>query len=381
MKIVLYDPLYSKIGHYERYTNYIAELVCAIDAVKEVVYYTEMPDFEWSGKKSKKLKVERVESKMHSFQELSIKVDGLQRIRLGFNSFLHYLKILKSIEKENADKVIFLSQGIFSFWMVLSMVGLKYSTSIISIKWLFENKGYRNVLKKLFEKYLKKADAVFFTEQMYVNTTANLKLKNSFVLPDRYLDVNLSRPKQLVSRKEKIKLVTLGTISANKNPIDFIKEFNKVDKEIQANFEYFICGKVLDKNLDEFFKLVDENPNINLKNEYIKEEEFDVIYESSDLVVIPYPSEYTNYATSGIMWDCFMRRSLIFCPENELFNHYINKYGIGFTYQKNTLEYKLKEIIDVRDDLIQLADNNYNNLYSDISFESMLEQMNAFLHI
>ena len=204
MKIVLYDPLYSKIGHYERYTNYIAELVCAIDAVKEVVYYTEMPDFEWSGKKSKKLKVERVESKMHSFQELSIKVDGLQRIRLGFNSFLHYLKILKSIEKENADKVIFLSQGIFSFWMVLSMVGLKYSTSIISIKWLFENKGYRNVLKKLFEKYLKKADAVFFTEQMYVNTTANLKLKNSFVLPDRYLDVNLSRPKQLVSRKEKI---------------------------------------------------------------------------------------------------------------------------------------------------------------------------------
>ena len=76
-----------------------------------------------------------------------------------------------------------------------------------------------------------------------------------------------------------------------------------------------------------------------------------------------------------------MRRSLIFCPENELFNHYINKYGIGFTYQKNTLEYKLKEIIDVRDDLIQLADNNYNNLYSDISFESMLEQMNAFLHI
>lgn len=381
MKIVLYDPLYSKIGHYQRYTNYITELVCAIDDVKEVVYYTEIPDFEWSGKKSKKLKIKRVDSKIHSFQELSIKVNGLQRLRLGFNSFLHYLKVIKSIKKEKADKVVFLSQGIFSFWMVLSIVNLKYSTSIISIKWLFENKGYRNILKKLFEKYLKNAEAIFFTEQMYVDTTANLNLKNCFVLPDRYLIPSLNPPKQDLVRKEKIKLVTLGTISANKNPIDFIKEFNKVDNEIQANFEYFICGKVLDKNLNEFFKLVDENPNISLKNEYIKEEEFDTIYNSADLVVIPYPSEYTNYATSGIMWDCFMRKSLIFCPENELFNYYINKYNIGFTYQENHLEDKLKEIIDGRDGLVQLADNNYNKLYSDISFESMLEQMKSFLHI
>lgn len=377
MRIVLYDPLYSNIGHYRRYSEYMVELFCSVEKIEEVVYFTEMPGFIWEGVSNSKLKIMNISSELNSIQEQSISSTGAQRFSLGFKAFRHYIKILREMKKEKCDMNLFLSQGIFSLWIALLFVRIKYSVSIISIKWLFE-KGYRKILRKLFISFLKKANGCIFTEEVYVTSTQNLKLRNKIVLPDRYLSKKSTNSIKKNVLNSKINLVTLGTISVNKNPMNFIKEFCDVSQYLQNQFNYNICGKVLDSGLEELYDLTKMNSNILFRDEYLTATEFNYYTEISDFVVIPYPSEYTNYATSGIMWDCFTKRKSIICPDNKLFNYYINKYGIGYTYKDGELESVLELVAKNKKELIN-NDSVYDKLFKENSFDEMKRRITLFL--
>ena len=168
---------------------------------------------------------------------------------------------------------------------------------------------------------------------------------------------------------EKIKLLTLGTISSNKNPIKFLKQFKELEKNIQSRFEYKIYGKIVEENLDELWDLVNEIEPVVLKDEYINQELYVELMSEADLVVIPYSGEYLKYATSGVMWDCFEKSKPILCPEHELFMLYINRYQIGYTYNQKNFNTVLKEITN---NTPKKMINNFEKLQNDFAFDKQV---------
>lgn len=374
MKIVLYDPLYSKKGHYERYSKYITELLCSSNEIKKVYYFTDKPELNWNLNSDK---IEIVYNKFPRIEDIQtkfieVKDTKIKKGKLIISTFLHYYYVLKQLRSLKADKTIFLSQGQLSFWIPVLLFYKDYVVSVIILKWIFETYGVRYFVNKIFEFFLRKSQATFFTEKIYQENTKHLNLRKSFVLSDRFLtnfDTS-SNVNEDNRSSNKIKLLTLGTISSNKNPMEFLKQFNKLDENIKSKFEYKIYGKIVESNLSEFLELANSTDSVILKDEYISQELYEELMSEAHLIVIPYSAEYVKYATSGVMWDCFEKSKPILCPKHELFKHYINRYQIGYTYDNDDFDIVLKKIINEIPDRNIEIQANFKTLNKDFSFDN-----------
>ncbi len=376
MKIILYDPLYSEKGHYQRYSKYISELLCASNKIDKVYYFTDKSELNWNLVSDKIQIIHNKSSRLEDIQTKFIQVKNarVKKLKLIATSFIHYCAVLKQLRNLKADKTIFLSQGQMSFWVPVLLFYQNYGVSVIILKWLYENKGARYFLKKIFEQFLKKSDLTFFTEKMYQENTKHLKLSKSFVLADRFLSTpNLGKAvAKTTPPNKKIKLLTLGTISSNKNPINFLKQFKELEKNVQDRFEYMICGRIVEENLEELWDLSNEMESVILKDKYIEQELYARLMSEADIIVIPYSGDYLKYATSGVMWDCFEKSKLILCPEHELFSYYVNRYEIGFTYNQNNFKMVLEEIKNGMPDKTKKTITNFDMIQNDFSFDNQI---------
>lgn len=376
MKIILYDPLYAEKGHYQRYSKYISELLCSSQKIDKVYYFTDKSELNWDLNSDKIEIVYNNSSRIDDIQTkfIQVKNERLKKLKLIVSSFLHYYLVLKQLRKIKVDKTIFLSQGQLSFWIAVLLFYKSYVVSVIILKWLYEANGIRYFVKKIFELFLKKSNITFFTEDIYLEDTKYLNLSKTFVLSDRFLSISNSKNPLTKSKNshEKVKLLTLGTISSNKNPIKFLKQFKELEKNIQSGFEYKIYGKIVENNLDELWNLVNEIEPVILKDEYINQELYDELMSEADLIVIPYSGEYLKYATSGVMWDCFEKSKPILCPDHELFIHYINCYQIGYTYNQKNFDLVFKEITKDAPQKITKMITNFEKLQNDFNFENQV---------
>ncbi|MGC6431432.1 MAG: hypothetical protein ACON5F_10365 [Jejuia sp.] len=374
MKIVLYDPLYSEKGHYERYSEYICKLLCSSNEIDKVYYFSDKPKLNWYLDSDKIQVIHNKLSKIEDIQTkfIEVKDTRLKKGKLIVSSFLHYYYVLKQLRSLKANRTIFLSQGQLSFWVPVLMFYKDYVVSVIILKWLFETKGLRYWVNKIFKLFLKKSRITFFTENIYQENTKYLSLSKTFVLADRFL-TNL-KPKSISVEpnkvSNKIKLLTLGTISSNKNPLEFLKQFNQLDDNVKSKFEYKIYGKIVEKNLGELLDLANQIDSVILKDEYISQELYEELMSEADFIVIPYSAEYLKYATSGVMWDCFEKSKPILCPKHELFMHYINLYQIGCVYDEENFEIVFKKILSERPSNIIELQKNFEKLNKDFSFNN-----------
>ncbi|MDO5969489.1 hypothetical protein Q4Q35_06700 [Flavivirga aquimarina] len=370
MKIILYDPLYAEKGHYQRYSKYISKLLCSSNKIEKVYYFTDKSELNWDLNSDKIQIIHNNSSRIEDIQTkfIQVKNEKFKKLKLIISSFLHYYIVLKQLKRIKADKTIFLSQGQLSFWIPVLLFYKNYVVSVIILKWLYETKGVRYFVKKIFELFLKKSNITFFTEDIYQEDTKYLNLSKTFVLSDRFLHTSNSKDTLTKSKnsQEKIKLLTLGTISSNKNPINFLKQFKELEKNIQSRFEYKIYGKIVEENLNELWSLANEIDSVILKDEYINQELYVELMSEADLIVIPYSGTYLRYATSGVMWDCFEKSKLILCPEHELFMHYINHYQIGYTYNQKNFNKVLKGITN---NTPKKMINNFEKLQNDFAFD------------
>jgi len=366
MKIVIYDPLYSKIGHFYRYNNFLVEVLSSLDAVSAIEVVGSDDKLKDSAAISDKVTVTIIEQ-ANDIQILSLKAKGAQKISLAFKIFKQYARIIKYFNTLDSDSVIlFASQGQIPFWLAAKSLKKKYHVSAISTRWFFGETFFQKFLKGVFMSFLKKAELNFFTEKVYKDNAAKLGIMNSLVMPDRYLKESFDEVKKNKTG-EKIRLTTLGTISNDKNPINFINALSTANGSILSGIEYNIAGKVIDDCKDRLEQAIAGQNWIKFEDNYISAEKYEELITNADFVVIPYPYEYTKYLTSGVMWDCFERKKAIICPESELFGYYINKYKIGYLYNERNMEDVFKAIIAQKDSFFNELDNNYKLLTSDFS--------------
>jgi glycosyltransferase involved in cell wall biosynthesis len=205
-----------------------------------------------------------------------------------------------------------------------------------------------------------------------------LGILKTLVMPDRYLKKGEALLKQGDGNK-KIRLTTLGTISNDKNPIKFINALSAIDKDILSTIEYYIAGKVIDDCKIELEKAIRGQDWINFEDNYISAEKYEELIAGTDFLVIPYPTEYTKYLTSGVMWDCFERKKAIICPESELFGYYINNYQIGYLYNEQKMGELFKSIIAQKTSFFKQLNDNYQLLTSDFSKQKLTDDFEKAL--
>jgi len=379
MKIILYDPLYSKVGHFERYSKYLAELLSGIADISEVIVVAEHPSL---------LELEKISNKIRVINHVSItafdrndspgsKIKAFYRRFIEYKSYIRVFKIINNTEK---DIVFFTSQGNLSFWLAVFKLKGKYMVSVISIKWLYFDKGIRAGLKAIFVYYLKKSALNLFTESMY-EEVAQSEMKNTgntLVMPDRYL---YDKPYKANLIANVISLFTFGTIVGFKSPIMFLEKWITIPAHIRSKFNYEIRGKVKHADfLEKLNKYSSLDVNFKLYDEYLSDQDYDLLLSKSDFIVLPYPFEYTKHATSGVMWDCFENKKAIICPNIEPFIYYVKKYKIGYLYDIETFDKTLELIAQEIEDFTALLPARFEELHKDFSKNNLTIKLTASLY-
>lgn len=379
MKIIIYDPLFSEFGHFYRYSRFICSMLSSLSFVDKIIVFSEsnkLKDLEEID--PNKIVVRKIDSLVSNLQTNSIQSSTFKKVKLYFQAYKNYTKILDKVDEINADYVFFLSQGQMPFWLALKRVKTKTIISSISIKWLYKDSISDWVNNFFFARALKSARKVLFTEEIYNNKAKECGILSGFVFPDRFLSQRETTVKK--KRDGVIKLVTLGTIAKGKSPESFIREFLSIKSYVRGKFFYTIAGKDIDDSMKSFDSEMINFPEIKFLNTYLSGEEFNLLLYDADFVVIPYSEEYTRYATSGIMWDCFQRNIPIICPDIDLFRNYIEKYRIGYIYKSGELEETLKLIVNEIERFDGELAGNFYNLISDFDEATLIKRSDKIFY-
>lgn len=373
MKIIIYDPLYSSMGHFYRYNYFLVRLLNSMDFVRETIIVTGNEELGKLEKEFSKVSTSYLKNEVKSVQEKSMKLKGFAKISLQFKTFQSYRKIISQINSLEGDVVFFSSNGLLSFWLSVMSLKKKYIVSAISTKWINDKGGVRYAQYFLYKKFLLRSLFNLFTEQMYCNKAEGEGIKNGIVFPDRYLES--AKERKYGSDNSIIRLVTLGTISSIKSPVPFLKAWQKTDTKILQGFVYGIYGKVMDDSRKELEELTQQCRNVTFCDDYISSAKYDLLMEESDFMVIPYSLDYTKYLTSGVMWDCFQAQKPILCPDIEPFRYYVKKFQIGYLYKENELATTLTHIIKEYPSFKEKLGQNFEELVAEHSFNKLLDRL------
>jgi len=376
MKIIVYDPLYSSVGHFFRYNKYVLSLLADMSFISEIVYVSNEGEGEiYKAISSKVVSVQNV-SDITSIQLESIRTRGIKQILFYLRLMKSYWRIVQFINDSECDLCLFTSNGILPFWL-LSIVCLRkrFVVSAISISWIYQGTSIvRYVLFAAYRKFLRCADQVLVTEHCYIQPLASHGVSNVSVLHDRYLQKQTPFVGSPYVSYDQLCMVTLGTVSSGKNPIEFIKILKNITARDVA-FRYDIYGKSFDKTGSILKKIVAGDHRIRYFDQYVANREYVSLLEQADFVVIPYDIHYTRAMTSGVMWDCFEHRKPILCPDIEPFRFYVATYGIGFVFTDESLENLIASILLNKSNVLKKISLNYDTLYDDLSPKVMLEEL------
>jgi glycosyltransferase involved in cell wall biosynthesis len=345
MKIIIFDPLYSSVGHFLRYQTFLVGLLVKIEAVTEIELYCASTELHPLTSLSDKVKIRDLAIDTEALQINIMKAGHLKKLKLAWRSYALYHNVVKIINQTDATLVLFPSQGLVSFWLAARNLKIPYAVSLISIKWIYEKYSGKWLLYKIFSLFIKNASLNIFIEPYYKEIISAYVQSRGIVMPDRYMV-----EKQGQASKHPtgiIQLTTLGTISRIKSPLSFLKEFVHLPATIAKNFNYQIQGKILDNSLTgEMNELLSHSDNVEFTDDYISKASYENALRAADFAVIPYSAAYTKYSTSGVMWDCLERRVPIICPDIEPFRYYITNYKIGYLYEEGNLHSVLNKMFE-----------------------------------
>jgi hypothetical protein len=173
--------------------------------------------------------------------------------------------------------------------------------------------------------------------------------------------------------KKKIILATLGFQDENKNPISFIKNFQKINNQ-DGKYKYYIIGNIELNTYKKIQKICKFDKSIIIENKYLEYREYKNYFDKADIIVIPESKNY-EYMPSGITWDCFSNKKNFFAPNNALFKFYLNKYKVGYIYKKNNLPDLFKKIKSLKKN----SQNEFAKLHHDYSQKQNIKILKKIL--
>ena len=380
MKVIVYDPLFSSVGHFFRYNKHVLSLLSDNPLIREIEYISNGKEGDEYKLISPKISVAYGVTGRGSSQIKSYQTKGLKKVILYVGMMRNYLSVIKYINNSNSDFCFFTSNGMVPFWMAaLVTCRVNFVVSVISLKWFYDCMTSKHLLYVAYSKFLKKASLIFVTEEVYRKVLSEANYKSIAVLHDRWLQDlgNDNDALKEVDAEDNLRLLTLGTISHMKNPIAFVKLLQSSENNRKLEYCYDIYGKSLDKSGEELGSMVKNSQLINYYDDYIENVKFDSLMKEADIIVIPYDGDYTKFMTSGVMWDCFKYKKPILCPDLEPFRYYIETFNIGFIYTPETLQDLLDSIVLSKNTTLVNIQENYRRLYNEISHENLLKK---FMH-
>lgn len=253
---------------------------------------------------------------------------------------INVISIFHDISGFNKDDLSFIKKIIF-----------KYSNFVI-----VHNEFSQNELKK----------------SLVFNPISEAKIKlikhGGFLnLPDPEITKTIARNKLELSQSKKYVLF-FGQIKKTKGLDALIKAFSKIE---DPNIELIIAGKVWHDDFSVYQELIDEyklNSRVLLNIRYISNDEREMLFKASDLLVLP----YTEIYQSGVLLMALsfgvpvITSSLL--PFQEIIDHGKN----GFIFNNET---ELVELIknNIHDDqkLKAISDNAIQTIEKDFNWNSI----------
>ena len=381
MKIVIFDPSYSDVGHHQRYNRMILTLLSDMVDVEKIIYVSN---------KEEGIDFERISNKITNIEKFSeiknkTKIDyeviglfhrWLHFLLMYFAKFKHYINVNRYINKLDCDFVFFTYNGHAPFWASSFILKKKFIISTISIKWIYDSKSYRFFLYLFYKWFICKAKLIIVTEEIYKNTLLNNGIRNVNLLYDRYLVNNDTNRNTQTRKAMTINLLTIGTMAYTKNPLNFVRLLQKCKN---SKYKYEIYGKSFDGVAEDLYRQIENDKCITYHSGYIEENIYHAAFEVSDFIVIPYENSYTKHSTSGVMHDCFEKNKPILCPDIEPFRSYIKKYRIGLLYTNETLEEIMVCLTISGFEIAQYLVANYVNLQKVHSYENAKSSLNKII--
>ena len=378
--IIYFDPFYDeKYGHYYNFT--IDKCKRFQKAFNSQIYFITTDDRNNFPYKISKLLIKTNKKTLKNIGSSLIKLKGLKKFNFLLTLIFYYIRAIKKINSLNAEYVIYGSTGNIIFWF-LSLILLKKKYLLIVIS-LYNHENNNIFFKSIFSffsfKFFNSAELIFCLEETFKNKLKKFGLSKIYLLQERSLIDRTKKSEISITNPQKIKIVSIGTLSEFKN------NFNDIESlfEISSNnkmVSYEIYGKFSDyENVIKKYKTLKKHKSF-IHDIYLSEDKFIREIIKADIIFFPYKKNYLENMTSGILYNVFQFRKFILCPNHPIFEYYIKNFKIGRIFNnKNDLKKIINEFHFLNSNLNSELENGYNNLFEKFSEEKQNKNLRNIL--
>ena len=189
------------------------------------------------------------------------------------------------------------------------------------------------------------------------------------------IDKDIAREK--LQYKSDFSLLFFGLIRKYKGLDILLKSLPIVKKEIN-NIKLFIVGECYD-NVNKYKDIINKynlEKNIVWINKYIPENDINLYFSSSDLVVLP----YKNTSQSGIIPISYKYNKLVLGSNIEGINDFIVEGKTGYTFKVNSYISLSEKIIDIyKNHDFSLSANYIDTFKKNFSSEKLVNDILSFM--
>lgn len=394
LKLVIFDPSLSEIGHYKYFNWHIVKLLNNPDI--EEIYMIDYAGFfekwyrQFIKSDQKNIKIIQAASDIPPMQKINGRIKNpLQGFILHNKDKQWYKQILKKINDINPDITLITSQcrgmamyDIFNLrinpilLIHISRVILKTNNKI-SKSYYSRLKNY--LVRRKARKFV--LNSVLSLIALEESTVENLKQNGfkSFWIPyELFSDPEKTNDDKLLrTNNDEFVISTVGLIYEGKN-IDFI--INTLKNKRISDVKYIISGFPYDEYGQHIKKEVEDLHNEMIEGhfEYLSEEEYKRTIRKADFIVLSYSKDRSDQA-SGVFFDAIKYNRPVIVPNVEPFKYYIEKYKIGLMFEENDEDSFVQQINMAKKLGTSYFIKNINDFKRDFSYDVWIKKFVDFL--
>lgn len=285
------------------------------------------------------------------------------------NKIINFTSVRKNYFKAYKERKLFLSEldddlnkkrlihllyidSIYKCPMIHRALHNKYNKYIGTLHWVPKNK----INKILLKKFCGKLEYVIVHSEYLQNQLIQIGINNVKCIDyPSFINYN----EKCNNKEDKIIISCLGGTRFDKGLDIVINSFEYIDDNIKEKIVFNIAGieqDILYKDLINVAKR--HNININIKNKFLTDKEYEYEIYSSDVILLPYKKIFSG--NSGPMTDGIYMNKFIVGPNEGNLGYLINKYDLGLTFeQENCMDLARK--ISMLSKLNLKKDHEYKN--------------------
>lgn len=379
-RVGIFDPAFTKEGHFIAFNQYVAEL---LDNKEFEVTFL---DLNGSMREAYEGKIPMINKP--KFKTLvEEKPLGSSSLFLRHRNMLLRLKKWKdayhSIAELDLDLVLVTSESYDPF-MYLFKPSFKYGLFILNPRlYIYLPKSTGSLLRAVANRfYALRYKALVHGASFLVTTnepsmisglTTALDVKSLPWLPN--LDIKQVRSKIPVSNSL-FDFITIGTLSRSKSHLLALSAFKKYG----LPYRYLIAGLPRDtvgREVENQVHKLERDTELTIQGEfgYISNERYVEILRSTRYCLLPYDFTRGNIS-SQVMHDCFKYGVPIIAPNIEPFTWYVERYGIGLLYKEGDISSLAEVVKQAMNTPLEIFSAGFARLQQDHAIEAI---RNGFL--